>query len=180
MPLPSALVALLVVALIVTAVTDLRFNKIFNSITFPVMGIAVLGHTFTAGLDGLFFSGAGLMLGIALLLPLYIVGGMGAGDAKLLGAVGAVVGAEGVAYVAVFTGIYGGFYALILLAVHRDYSRAMLSRGLATLKTFVLTKQYIPAPNTFQARKKPELCYAIAIGLGSMTYLALVHFRSGV
>ena len=117
------------------------------------------------------------MLGIALFLPPYIFGGMGAGDAKLMGAVGAVVGAKGVFISAVLTALYGGIYALLLLLIYRQYGRSIFSRAWAVLKTFILTRQYVPVsvPNPIQ--KKPRLCYGIAIALGTVTYLLLTYLN---
>jgi prepilin peptidase CpaA len=84
------------VILIVSAVIDLRTQKIPNLITYPSMVIAFFYHWAFWGGNGLLFSFTGLSVGIALLLLPYLLGGMGAGDAKLMGAVGAMIGAKGV------------------------------------------------------------------------------------
>jgi prepilin peptidase CpaA len=119
------------------------------------------------------FSGGGLLLGIALFIPPYAFGGMGAGDAKLMGAVGAVVGVKGVFISAVLTAIYGGIYALLLLLIFPKYGLSIFSRAWAVLKTFVLTRQYVPMSSPNPVKKKPRLCYGIAIALGTVTYLLL-------
>ena len=167
------LAAFLCLALVFAAGYDLKYQKIPNLLNFSVAIIALIFHTIFSGLDGLLFSGGGLLLGVALFLPPYIFGGMGAGDAKLMGAVGAVVGAKGVFISALLTGIYGGIYALLLLLIYRQYGLSIFSRAWAVLKTFILTRQYVPvsAPNPIQ--KKPRLCYGIAIALGTVTYLLL-------
>lgn len=141
------------------------------------MGIALVCHTLFSGLDGFHFSGAGLLLGIALFLPLYIIGGMGAGDAKLMGAVGAVVGAKGVIISTIYTGLYGGVYALLLLAIHPQYGRVLISRTWPVLKTFLLTRQYVPVTSVPPIENKPKLCYGVAIAMGTITYLVLNHLE---
>jgi len=92
MPKDGFLIGVLIAVLIISAVIDYRLQKIPNIITYPTMALAVGFHSFTHGGNGLYFSLSGLMAGIALLILPYFLGGMGAGDAKLMGAVGAVVG----------------------------------------------------------------------------------------
>src|SRR5690349_15418627 len=82
--------------LLVAGVTDLRSSKIPNWLTLSTMVAGLLGHSLLNGLPGLLFSAKGLGLGLAMFLLLYIIGGMGAGDVKLLAAVGSFIGAEGV------------------------------------------------------------------------------------
>jgi prepilin peptidase CpaA len=166
------LVILLTIILVVAAVYDLRFQKIPNLLTYPTMGIAVVYHFVTNGLDGLLFSAGGLAIGVALLILPYLMGGMGAGDAKLMGAVGTILGPKGVFMAALFTAVVGGVYALILLLISRQFLKGLISRHATTLKTFVMTRQFIPIPAA-KDEKKPKLCYGIAIALGTLLYVFL-------
>jgi prepilin peptidase CpaA len=104
-------------------------------------------------------------VGIAILLPFYLLGGMGAGDAKLLGAVGGLLGPKGVFLAFLFTALVGGIYALVLLAYHGFLKKAFLRYGIM-LKTFFLTGNfiYIPPP---ERERKPKLWYGLAIALGT-------------
>lgn len=171
----TGLAVVLMAALLFAAAYDLKYQKIPNLLTFSLALVAVTFHTIFFGLDGFLFSGAGLLLGTALFLPVYIFGGMGAGDAKLMGAAGAVIGAKGVLVAAVFTGIIGGIYAIIVLVLHPRYGRAFVSRTWAVLKTFLLTFQYVPVSTPHPVQNKPRLCYGVAIALGVITYLVLDH-----
>lgn len=92
MVLATALVTVLVVAVVV----DLRSSRIPNWLTFPAMGFALAAHTWLTGVHGTLFSLAGLGAGFGLLLLVYLAGGIGAGDVKLMAAVGAMVGPYGV------------------------------------------------------------------------------------
>ena len=148
--------------LIAAAVNDLRTQRIPNLLTYPAMGIALGYHFMMSGLDGLLFSAGGLALGIAIFILPYLMGGMGAGDAKLMGAVGAILGAKGVFVAFLFTAIAGGIYALILLVFNRRYSRGLFAR-----QAFMLTKQFIPIPAD-ESKKKPKLCYGAAIAVGTL------------
>jgi prepilin peptidase CpaA len=164
---------LLCLALVIAVVNDLKYQKIPNLLNFSLAAVALIFHSIFSGLDGLLFSSGGLLLGIALFIPPYAFGGMGAGDAKLMGAVGAVVGVKGVFLSAMLTGIYGGIYALLLLLIYRQYGQSIFSRTWAVLKTFLLTRQYVPMSSPNPIKKKPRLCYGIAIALGTVTYLLL-------
>ena len=175
--LTSPLLVFLCLALIIASIFDLKYQKIPNLITVTVAIAAIIFHFIFFGLQGLMFSGAGLLLGMAVFLPFYAFGGMGAGDVKLMGSVGAVVGAKGVFISAVLTGIFGGVYALLLLLVYHRYGRAMLSRAWAVLKTFLLTRQYVPVSTPNPVQEMPRLSYGLAIALGTGTYL--LYFPAG-
>lgn len=108
MVLATALVTVLVVAVVV----DLRSSRIPNWLTFPAMGFALAAHTWLNGVQGTLFSLAGLGAGLGLLLLVYLAGGIGAGDVKLMAAVGTMVGPYGVLSVALLSALAGGIYAL--------------------------------------------------------------------
>ena len=158
--------------LIVAAIYDLRFQKIPNLLTYPTMAVAFAYNGVTNGLDGLLFTAEGLGLGIAVFILPYLMGGLGAGDAKLMGAVGAITGPRGVFIAFLCAAIVGGAYAVALLAVNRRYLKGFLTRHATTLKTFVFTGQFIPIPAT-EDEGKPKLCYGVAIALGTLLSILL-------
>jgi prepilin peptidase CpaA len=169
------LIILLTSILVVAAVLDLRFQKIPNLLTYPTMGIALICHFVTDSLAGLLFSLGGLAIGIAVLILPYLMGGMGAGDAKLMGAAGAVLGPKGVFMAFLFTAVVGGAYALLLLLINRGYAKRFMKRHVTTFKTFTLTRQFIPVPADKDEKdeKKPKMCYGIAIAIGTLSYMFL-------
>ncbi|MBC8458810.1 MAG: prepilin peptidase [Deltaproteobacteria bacterium] len=156
--------------LVMAAINDLWRQKIPNLLTFPTICVGLCYHSVINGLDGLLFSAGGLALGIGLFILPYFMGGMGAGDAKLMGAVGAIVGAKGVFIAFVFTAIAGGVYAVILLLINWRYSLRFLARHKTTIKTFLRTAQFIPIPSA-ESEKKPRLCYGVAIAAGTFGYI---------
>ncbi len=116
----DVLLFILIVLLTLSVITDIKWKKIPNALTFPVMILGLIAHGFKSGYGGLIYSIEGLLLGIALLIVFYIMGMMGAGDVKLMGAVGSILGPAGVFKAFLFTAIAGGIYALILLALLTD------------------------------------------------------------
>ena len=95
------------------AVWDWRSRKIPNWITVPgaVAGIAL--HAFLAGWHGALFALAGMGLALALLLPLVYLRALGAGDWKLMGAVGAFLGWQLFLFVLLGSILVAGFMAII-------------------------------------------------------------------
>jgi Flp pilus assembly protein protease CpaA len=76
-------------ATLAAIVTDVRHFRIPNLLTGPLLVAGLVYAWSLDGLSGLLFSSAGVLAGFLFLLPLYLVGGMGAGDVKLMGALGA-------------------------------------------------------------------------------------------
>ena len=84
----SGVCLLVSVVLIVAAIIDGYKLKVPNWITFPLIITGWIGSAVLFGWAGLGWSLAGTAVGLALLLPAYAIGGMGAGDVKLLAGVG--------------------------------------------------------------------------------------------
>ncbi len=162
---------ILAALLILAAAWDFRFHKIPNRLTFPTAGLAVAYHAAMNGFSGFLFSLEGIGMGIVILLPFYLLGGVGAGDAKLLGAVGGFLGPKGVFAAFLFTALVGGFYAVGLLVFHGYLKKTVLRYG-TMLKTFLWARNfiYIPPP---AAEGKPKLWYGLAIALGTFLSLGL-------
>ncbi|CAG0941735.1 leader peptidase (prepilin peptidase) / N-methyltransferase [Candidatus Brocadiaceae bacterium] len=152
--------------LIIAVVTDIRSHKIPNWLTFPSMLVGIGYHTYTNGYHGLLFSMSGMFLGIALFIPFYLASGMGAGDVKLLGSVGSVLGVKGVFIACLGTAIIGGVYAIILLAIH-GYLRETMKRYWSMLATFMITRKFMYIPPE-GSKKMPVLCYGVAIAVGTV------------
>ena len=158
--------------LIIAVTIDIRVRKIPNLLTFPAMVTALTFHSVTGGWKGFVFSAEGLAIGIALFLIPYIMGGMGAGDAKLMGAIGAIIGPRGVFLASLFTAVAGGIYALIVFLLNMQYFKGFIERSALTLKVFAFTRNFIPIPAD-ESEKKPRLCYGVAIAAGTFSYLIL-------
>ena len=160
------------VVLVTAATIDLRSQKIPNIITYPSMLIALTYHTIINGTEGLLFSAGGIAIGTALLIVPYLMGGMGAGDAKLMGAIGGVLGAKAVFFTFFLIAAVGGVYALIIVGVYRSDFRGFFSKQFDTLVNFIFTRKYIPDSEGI-GENKPRLCYGLAISLGTGIYLIL-------
>ena len=133
------LLIILAALLMISAMTDIKWKKIPNALTFPVMLIGLFAHGFMSGASGFLYSIEGLFLGLALLIVFYFMGMMGAGDVKLMGAVGSILGPAGVFKAFLFTAIVGGIYAMIVLAYHGQLV-GFMKRIALSLKLSLMTR----------------------------------------
>jgi prepilin peptidase CpaA len=166
------IIILMTIAMTIALVEDLRRMKIPNYVIFPTMLVALGYHTLTSGLSGLLFSAGGLALGLGLFILPYALGGMGAGDVKLMAALGAIVGPRGILIASILTILAGGVYGLILFALHPRYTAGFLKRMWMTFKFLLFNRQLYLAPPEAN-RKMPVLRYAVPIALGAGGYLIM-------
>ena len=108
----SVIVVALMIVLLIAIVTDLHSSRIPNWLTFSAMGFALAGHAWLGSMHGVLFSLAGLGTGLGLFFLIYLAGGIGAGDVKLMAAIGAFVGVYGVLSSAWLAMVVGGVYAI--------------------------------------------------------------------
>lgn len=148
------------------AVIDVRTRRIPNLLTFGSALAAAVYHASTTGLHGLALSAAGWAAGIALFLPMFLLRGMGAGDVKLLGAVGAWLGPEGVLYASLYSVLAGGVLALIMGGMHGYLGKAF--SNLWGMLVFWRTAGIQPLPGlTIEDSAGPRLAYGVAIAAGT-------------
>jgi prepilin peptidase CpaA len=162
--------------LMVTSVAagfDVRTQKIPNLLVFPAMLTALGYYTLTQGWQGLLFSLGGLATGIALLLLPYLMRGMGAGDAKLLGVVGACLGTQRTVVAFLFIAVVGCLCGLVVVVVHRRRFKGYFQQLRLTAQTFILTRRYVPVETAAAASTRPKVYYGIAIATGTLLYISL-------
>jgi prepilin peptidase CpaA len=153
---------LIVLTVGVAVVTDLRRRRIFNALTVPVMALGLVLGGAADGFSGLTSATLGLLLGAALfLLPVAFLG-RGAGDLKLLAAVGALGGPSFVVWCALLTGVAGAVFAAAVLLSKRRFG--MVVGGMA----LDVVSGQLPAPVS-----NIRLPYAVPIAAGALAALAL-------
>ncbi len=153
---------LILVTVAIAFTTDLRQRRIFNTLTFPAMALGLMMHTLRDGPGGLIWALAGLLLGAALFCVPVAMGGRGAGDLKLLAALGALGGPAFVFWCALYTSIAGGVFAVIALLV---------SRRLVSVVGGMVQEagtQRIP-----RATSNIRIPYAVPIAIGAVATLAV-------
>ncbi|MEW6173490.1 MAG: prepilin peptidase [Bacillota bacterium] len=111
----SVLDVLLIAIVLISIVTDLYRRRIYNVVLFPAIIFAIVYRCVTGGLAGAIDGLTGLVVGMALLIIPYFNGGVGAGDVKLLGAIGACGGPMFVLYTFLAGAVMGGVASCYLL-----------------------------------------------------------------
>jgi prepilin peptidase CpaA len=159
-------IVILVLALVAASLTDVAHRTIPNVITYPLALFGLIYHIVLAGMSGLLFSISGLLVGGGLLLLFYALGGMGAGDVKLMAAVGSILGPLGVFHAFLYSALVGGLYALVVL--YRYGALRDSFRRLAPVVDGFLLVRAMPDPLIVHRAGVPRLCYALAISLGTV------------
>ena len=156
----------------VAAFIDVRTKRIPNLLTFGSAAIALVYHGWTDGLSGLGQSAAGWAIGVALFLPMFLLRGMGAGDVKLLGSVGAWLGPRLVLYAGLYSVLAGGVLALVVGAMHGYLKKAF--SNLWGLLGFWRAAGIQPLPGlTIDDSAGPRLAYGVAIAAGTLAVVWL-------
>ena len=109
----------------IAAATDLWKFKVYNVLTFPALFAGLAVSAWLGGIEGLKASALGAGLGFGTLVIFFALGGVGAGDVKLMTAVGAWIGPTLTFQVFLAASLAAGAYALILLFVQGGASRAI-------------------------------------------------------
>ena len=113
--LPGAGQILLGILVAIAAIFDVRYRRIPNWLVLAGIIVGCAWNVSSAGWSGLGRASAGLGLGFILYFPLYLLRARGAGDVKLLAAVGAVTGPRNCLWIFLLTAILGGIIAVVLL-----------------------------------------------------------------
>jgi prepilin peptidase CpaA len=171
-PIPA--VVLLIVA-VTCAVTDLARGKIYNAVTYPAMALGVVLGVIQHGVPGIFFALGGFAVGFFPAFVLFALGGMGGGDVKLLGAIGAIAGAVAATETLILAFLVGGIFALGKLAWH---GRLFATLG-RTLRSIVgtlwpgLGRPAAPPEGRLEVRFGVAICVALVATLWDLRSGAL-------
>jgi prepilin peptidase CpaA len=150
----------------VACVTDIRRRRIPNLLVLTGLLLGALLNFRAAGLEGLGASLAGAALGLALLLPFYALGGMGAGDVKLLAALGALLGPGDLLRAALAAAVAGGILALALAIRHGRLAETF--RNLGRLLAHWASAGVTPLPELRLANPRMlKIPYAVPLAAGA-------------
>jgi prepilin peptidase CpaA len=156
--------------LTLACLSDLRTRRIPNVLTLSAALGALLFHLATGGWSAAGWGAAGLFSGAALFFPMFALRGMGAGDVKLLAAVGAWLGPGQVATVALATSIAGGAIAVVVALAHGYLRKALTNVYLLLMHWRVAGVEPLPAV-TLERAQGPRLAYAFPIAIGTVVTL---------
>ena len=167
------------ITLIVAAVIDGLQLRVPNWITFPMILSGWVCSVFWplyagyGGWEGLLFSLLGTFVGLALLLPAYAIGGMGAGDVKLMAGIGAWIWSLHTLYAFAVSALVGGVIAIVMVLARKGWTKHKNQFwGIWVEITTVRDPEKLAE---IAAERKPRMLllpYGIPIAIGSIAYFA--------
>jgi prepilin peptidase CpaA len=161
--------AVLIVACM-AVICDVRTRRIPNKLTFGAAAAGLAYGLWVGGLGGFGTAGLAWLIGAALFFPFFALGGMGAGDVKLLAALAAWLGPLDTIYLAIFASLAGGVFAVVV-SIARGYGRQAFSNIWLMLMHWRLVGLK-PVPGlTLKDTRAPRLAYAIPIAAGALCTL---------
>lgn len=175
-PRTGVLLALLLAA----AISDYRTYRIPNLITgggilFALTYNTVVPPEWHASWT---WAPAGMLLGFGAMLPLYLMGAMGAGDVKLMAMVGAFLGLGGTAQALLFCVVTGGIAAVIFALRKRMLARMFANTGEHLRSTlWALVASGKPQLASSPTPSVGKLAYGISIAVGTTSYLIANQFN---
>jgi prepilin peptidase CpaA len=169
-------------AALITTVTDVWRFKVYNRLTLPLLLSGLLYHSVMGGVAGFGGSLLGAAFGFGVLLGFYIIGGMGAGDVKLMAAVGAWLGLPLTFHLFIASSLAAGVYSLILLVVSQGLSETWINFQILWLRLVVLGRhlgsgQQIEAAVNRPDRRRRLVPFAAMMLIGVLGLLVWYRIR---
>lgn len=159
---------ILLIVLAICFITDCREQKIYNIVVLPSIITVFVLNSWIYGFDGFKLSSFGFLIGFGILFIPYLLGGMGAGDVKLLAFIGAAKGIAFVVNSAIYMAIIGGVISIIILIFNKQtivFFKSIFSWIISLLYN---TRSRIEISNSVMKNKFP---YGIAIVAGALISL---------
>jgi prepilin peptidase CpaA len=152
---------------VIGSVFDVKSRRIPNFVTAPALLLGLFMHLILGGWSQFFSSlAAGLICGL-IFLVFYLAGGMGAGDVKLILAVGCIAGLSHIAYLLVLTAISGGVMAICLALARGRLQQTFMN--VAVLTSHHTSEGLTPHPDlNISNNQTLRLPYALAIASGAI------------
>jgi prepilin peptidase CpaA len=156
--------AFLFIFVTVVCYCDIRFNKIYNWLTLPFLGIGLFINTLTNGMDGTLISLTGILTGFSILLLPFMWEWIGGGDVKFLAAAGSFLGPSAVAYSAFYGLILYGIASLIYLSLQGKLKAYLQQLSIAILTRTLIIDHYGRLP------------LGLFLGMGTICYWLYLNF----
>lgn len=152
----------------VAAVTDARTRRVPNWLTVPAFIAGIVCQVAFRGTEGLADAGLGFAIGFGTLFVLWLIGGGGAGDAKLMGAL------------SVWLGFRATFAVLVLSTLLVIATTAfLLTRGFLRGESKVVQDREASAPGTGRRRRR-LMPYAIPVAIATWIVLGSQLLRAAL
>src|SRR5437773_7248019 len=172
--LPPVTQVVLVLIVLTAGIYDLRYRRIPNWLVLVGLVLGFGLNTFLFGVSGLERSALGMGLALLIYFPLYLLRAMGAGDAKLMAAVGAIVGPGNWIVLFMVTAILGGITALIVLLFAGRVRKTFWNVGWIMNEVAHFRAPYHSSEELdVRSPRAMRMPHGVMIALGSAAFLAV-------
>lgn len=167
MTVDPLLISILIPALFLGSILDLKRNRLPNALTVCTALLGLCGRGWLEGWPGMLDAAAGFALAAVMFVPLWIARWMGAGDVKMLMAIGIILGWRLGLLTNVLSLLVGIVGSVALLLVGGEFPRYLKRyTNMIVYALIAREKIYIPPnPGDIAARRFP---YALAIATGAL------------
>jgi prepilin peptidase CpaA len=172
---PFACQVVLCATVVIAAVFDVRQRRIPNWLVLAALISGLALNTFLFEWPGLRMSLLGILLAFLIYFPLYLLRGMGAGDVKLMAAVGALVGPANWIGIFVITSILGGIAAVILLVSRGRLAAALGNIGFLFYQATRFRPPFAREELDLRSDKSLKLPHAAVIACGVAAFLGAAY-----
>lgn len=169
----------LLVLLAIAVLTDIRTRKVPNKLI-VFAALAGIASSLLPDSIGILQSLGGLAVGLAMLLPMYTLGAMGAGDVKLMACAGAFLGIKATFIATLFAFALGGALAIFYSALSGTLRQTLVNLKMFLVNSFVRVSLRGMPRASDMAVSGGRVPYSIAIAGGVGFYVAARFWSTGV
>jgi prepilin peptidase CpaA len=175
--LAGAAQILLGILTMVAAGFDIRYRRIPNWLVLAGI-VAGFMWNLTSGWSGLGHAAAGFGLGFALYFPLYLLRAVGAGDVKLLAAVGSIIGPGNCIWIFLLTAILGGVVAMVRIALRGRTRQTLFNVSWIITDLMKLRAPYKSSDELDVTKAKGmRQPHGVSIAIGAVALIAVIDFK---
>lgn len=158
------------ILLVAALISDIKSRKIKNKITLTFITVGLLTNSIIFGFKGLRNSLLGIFIPVILLMALYALRMLGAGDIKLLSALGAVFGVGAILKITAYSFIAGGIISLVLVVKRRNAKERFIY-FCNYIKSVFLTLHIMPYTDFDSKEDKGKFPFAYAVFCGGLIFI---------
>lgn len=178
----SVPVLVVLAAVVIAVVTDLRSFKIYNALTLPLIVSGLAYHGITSGFAGLADGAAGMAVGFGVFFAVFLLGGMGGGDVKLMAGIGAWLGVSVTLVVAALAALAAGVYALVIVCTRGEFQEtwlrlAVVFHRVAAVGRHLVAEDHVERAVSRDDRRARLIPFAAMTGVSLITLLMIAKLR---
>jgi prepilin peptidase CpaA len=160
------------VAVVIATVTDMRMFKIHNVLTLPLIVSGLVYHGLTGGPEKLMDSAIGTLVGFGIVFVMFMMGGMGGGDVKLMAGIGAWLGAPATILIFLAASLAAGVYSLALIIAHGRVRETWVNLRIISFRALAIGR-HLAAEDKVEETVQKEDRRARLIPFGAMVCIGL-------